>query len=177
MDVGWIRMQNFRNSENRLVYAYILTPQGAAGKDKILLQSLKRKMNEYQVIKAQIEELRDRMRETMWRRAGVVRTGEQLEQALLELGELKNDVSRAGCPGGPVYNLAWNTALNLKNSLDVSEAIVRSALARQESRGSHYRSDFPELNNREYLCNFILSCSDPAPQRREVVMGRMTPTL
>ena len=111
----------------------------------------------------------------MWRRAGVVRTGEQLEQALLELEELKIELSRAGCPGGPVYNLAWNTALNLKNSLDVSEAIVRSALARQESRGSHYRSDFPELNNREYLCNFILSCSDPAPRRREVVMGRMTP--
>ena len=74
-------------------------------------------------------ELRDRMRETMWRRAGVVRTGEQLEQALLELEELKSDLSRAGCPGGPVYNLTWNTALNLKNSLDVSEAIVRMTRA------------------------------------------------
>ena len=111
----------------------------------------------------------------MWRRAGVVRTGDQLEQALLELEELKKDLSRVGCPGGPVYNLAWNTALNLKNSLDISEAIVRSALARQESRGSHYRSDFPELNNREYLCNFFLSRLDPTPRRREVVMERMTP--
>ena len=119
--------------------------------------------------------LRDQMRETMWRRAGVVRTGKQLEHALLELSELRNELSRAVCPGGPVYNLAWNTALNLENSLDFSEAIVRSALARQESRGSHYRSDFSEPNNREYLCNFILNRSDPTPRRREVVMGRMTP--
>ncbi len=78
MDVGWIRMQNFRNSENRLVYAYILTPQGAAGKDKILLQSLKRKMNEYQVIKAQIEEL-----ESELRRATVDQNG-QGEQRMME---------------------------------------------------------------------------------------------
>jgi len=120
-------------------------------------------------------ELRDRMRESMWRRAGVVRNREQLEQALLELEELRNELSRVGCPGGPVYNLAWNTALNMENSLDVSEAIVRSALARQESRGSHYRSDFPEQNNREYLCNFTLSRSEPAPRRREVVMARMAP--
>ena len=120
-------------------------------------------------------ELRDRMRESMWRRAGVIRNREQLEQALMELEEFRNELSRARCPGGPVYNLAWNTALNLENSLDVSEAIVRSALARQESRGSHYRSDFPEQNNREYLCNFTLSRSEPAPRRREVVFARMTP--
>lgn len=72
-----------------------------------------------------------------------------------------------------MYNLTWSAALNLENALDVSETIVRSALARQESRGVHYRSDFPEPNNSEFLCNFTLTHSRPIPERQEVVMGRM----
>ncbi|MEE2716163.1 MAG: FAD-dependent oxidoreductase [SAR324 cluster bacterium] len=119
--------------------------------------------------------LRDRLRETMWRKAGVVRNQTQLEQALDSLAETRNDLSRVSCPGGLLYNLAWSAALNLENALDVSETIVRSALAREESRGAHYRSDFPEQNNNDFLCNFTLAHSQQLPQKQEVVMGRRSP--
>jgi|TARA_B110001454_G_C12654249_1_gene406719 succinate dehydrogenase/fumarate reductase flavoprotein subunit len=99
----------------------------------------------------------------MWRKAGVVRNQAQLEQALTELVELRTELAQVGCPGGPLYNLAWSSALNLENALDVSEAIVRCALARQESRGAHYRSDFPERNDEEFLCNFILTHAQRPP--------------
>jgi succinate dehydrogenase / fumarate reductase flavoprotein subunit/fumarate reductase flavoprotein subunit len=119
--------------------------------------------------------LRDRLRETMWRKAGVVRNQAQLEQALTELVELRTELAQVGCPGGPLYNLAWSAALNLENALDVSEAIVRCALARQESRGAHYRSDFPERNDEEFLCNFILTHAQRPPQMQAIDMGRMSP--
>ncbi|HIL17106.1 MAG TPA: FAD-dependent oxidoreductase [Deltaproteobacteria bacterium] len=119
--------------------------------------------------------LRDRLRETMWRKAGVVRNQAQLEQALTELVELRTELAQVGCPGGPLYNLAWSAALNLENALDVSEAIVRCALARQESRGAHYRSDFPERNNEEFLCNLILTHAQRPPQMQAIDMGRMSP--
>jgi len=50
--------------------------------------------------------------------------------------------------GGKAYNVLWNDWLNLRNLLDVSRIIGLSALERKESRGAHYRSDFPKKNNK-----------------------------
>ena len=47
-------------------------------------------------------------------------------------------------PGNREYNPGWHTALDLRHLLTVSEAITRSALERQESRGGHFRDDYPE---------------------------------
>lgn len=121
--------------------------------------------------------LQERMRETMWRKAGVVRTQKQLEQALAELSELKGELAHAGCPGGPVYNLSWMAALNMENALTVSDTIVRCALARQESRGAHFRSDFPEKDDERYLANLITSRDHSSPQTRPVVFSRATPDI
>ena len=58
VDKGWVKVGNFRNSENKLAYAYILTPHGAAEKARITVRFLRRKVNEYETIRAEIEELR-----------------------------------------------------------------------------------------------------------------------
>ncbi len=87
--------------------------------------------------------LRDRLRELMWVKAGLVRDAAQLAEAAHGLAALREDWARAGVPGGRAYNLAWMDYLNLENFLDVCDAIVACATARTESRGSHYRSDFP----------------------------------
>jgi succinate dehydrogenase/fumarate reductase flavoprotein subunit len=87
--------------------------------------------------------LRERLRELMWVEAGLVRDAERLARAAQGLAELREGWAQAGVPGGPAYNLAWMDWLNLENYLDVCETIVVSAQARRESRGSHYRSDFP----------------------------------
>jgi succinate dehydrogenase / fumarate reductase flavoprotein subunit len=65
----------------------------------------------------------------------------------------------------------------MRNLLDASEMVGRSALERQESRGAHYRSDFPKKNNREYLKNFYIKRENGEMKiyDRPVVLNRLKP--
>jgi succinate dehydrogenase / fumarate reductase flavoprotein subunit len=74
---------------------------------------------------------------------GIVRTEDEMQRALDGLAELKVRASRAGIEGGRDYNPGWHTVLDLPNLLVISEAITRSALERRESRGGHFRDDYP----------------------------------
>jgi succinate dehydrogenase/fumarate reductase flavoprotein subunit len=56
-----------------------------------------------------------------------------------------------------VYNREWLRYLELKNMLDNLDCIVEAALAREESRGSHYRHDFPQTDNEKWLLNQIIN--------------------
>jgi EPS-associated MarR family transcriptional regulator len=58
MDKGWLKMQNFQNSKNKLKYVYLLTPQGISEKLALTSRFLERKMQEYENLKAEIESLR-----------------------------------------------------------------------------------------------------------------------
>ena len=62
-DKGWIKINNFRNSQNKLAYAYLLTPKGIKQKAEITLQFLHRKMDEFETIKQEIEELQRELAE------------------------------------------------------------------------------------------------------------------
>jgi len=84
------------------------------------------------------------LQETMQNLVGIVRTESEMEQALSELGRLRDRASKAGVTGHREYNPGWHTAIDLKNLLIVSEAITRSAIERKESRGGHFREDFPD---------------------------------
>jgi succinate dehydrogenase / fumarate reductase flavoprotein subunit len=75
---------------------------------------------------------------------GIVRTESEMQQAVTELEGLKARAARAGVIGHREYNPGWHTAIDLGNLLTVSEAIARSALERKESRGGHFREDFPD---------------------------------
>lgn len=55
---GWVKVRNFRNSDNKLGYAYFLTPKGAEAKAKVALRFLKYKMDEYEALTEEIETLR-----------------------------------------------------------------------------------------------------------------------
>ncbi|MBE0619354.1 MAG: MarR family EPS-associated transcriptional regulator [Burkholderiales bacterium] len=68
IDKGWVKARNFRNNQNKLSYAYLLTPRGIESKAAITLQFLKRKMAEYETLKADIEELQREVRENGERR-------------------------------------------------------------------------------------------------------------
>ena len=57
IDKGLIKVRNFRNNQNKLSYAYLLTPQGIDSKATIAVQFLKRKMAEYEMLKLEIEQL------------------------------------------------------------------------------------------------------------------------
>ena len=58
VEVGWIKLENFQRSDNKLGYAYLLTPAGVVEKAKITRQFLRRKQQEYQQLKREIEQLK-----------------------------------------------------------------------------------------------------------------------
>ena len=75
---------------------------------------------------------------------GIVRVEDEMKKALEGLEGLKKRADKVGVQGNREYNPGWHTALDLDNLLTVSEAITRSAIERKESRGGHFRDDFPE---------------------------------
>ena len=98
--------------------------------------SQKEKENPFQVQ----EHLQDLMHETV----GIVRTEKELDQALTGIESLKGEAAKAACGGNRGFNPGWHTAMELNHMLIVAEAIARSARERKESRGGHFREDFPD---------------------------------
>jgi succinate dehydrogenase / fumarate reductase flavoprotein subunit len=88
------------------------------------------------------EELIDELRDLVWDHAGIVRTGEGLREGIEKLRDLEE---RAGELRIPEASPSWRLehVLNLRAMLTAAEAVMRSALAREESRGAHHREDFP----------------------------------
>lgn len=86
------------------------------------------------------------LQDMMQNLVGIVRTESEMQQALHELAGLKARAAKAGITGHREYNPGWHTSIDLKNLLTVSEAITRSAIERRESRGGHFREDFPDKN-------------------------------
>jgi succinate dehydrogenase / fumarate reductase flavoprotein subunit len=89
-------------------------------------------------------QVQESLQTTMQNHVGIVRVQEEMERALSELQVLKQRAERVGVPGNREYNPGWHTALDLRHLLIVSEAITLSALERKESRGGHFRDDYPE---------------------------------
>jgi succinate dehydrogenase/fumarate reductase flavoprotein subunit len=87
--------------------------------------------------------LQRELREVMWERAGLVRDGAGLKTAVATAERIAGELERTGIPGGASFNLAWQDWMNLTSQAAVAHLIATSALARTESRGAHYRSDFP----------------------------------
>jgi succinate dehydrogenase / fumarate reductase flavoprotein subunit len=77
---------------------------------------------------------------------GIFRVREDMEKALVELAKLKERAAHTSVEGSRMFNPGWHMAIELKSMLTVSEAVTRSALLREESRGAHSRIDFPELS-------------------------------
>jgi succinate dehydrogenase / fumarate reductase flavoprotein subunit len=84
------------------------------------------------------------LQETMQSLVGIVRTESEMQQALEALRTLTSRAAQASVTGHREYNPGWHTAIDLQNLLTVSEAITRSAIERKESRGGHFREDFPD---------------------------------
>jgi len=86
------------------------------------------------------------LQETMQNLVGIFRDKEDLIRALEELEKLRERAGRVSVEGSRLFNPGWHLAQDLKAMLTVSEAVTRSALAREESRGAHSRIDYPGLD-------------------------------
>jgi succinate dehydrogenase / fumarate reductase flavoprotein subunit len=92
-------------------------------------------------------QVQEALQSTMQNYVGIVRTQDEMERALAELALLRDRADRVGVPGNREYNPGWHTALDLRHLMIVSEAITRSAIARRESRGGHFRDDYPDKDS------------------------------
>lgn len=88
--------------------------------------------------------LRDELEETMWEDVGVVRTGEQLERGIQRLAGIRSRLDDVAVGGGRRYNLEWHEFMDVENLAIAAEMVARSALYREESRGAHYREEYPD---------------------------------
>lgn len=78
---------------------------------------------------------------------GIARTESELNQAIVKIEKLKAQANRAACAGNRSYNPGWHTAMELSHMLTVAEAIAIAAGQRKESRGGHFREDFPNKSD------------------------------
>src|SRR5215213_8289593 len=97
-------------------------------------------------------ELQERMQELV----GIVRQEDEMLRALGVIAELRGRAARVGVPGNREYNPGWHTALDLDNLLTVSEALIRAGIARKESRGAHFRDDYPDKDPAYSTFNYVL---------------------
>jgi succinate dehydrogenase / fumarate reductase flavoprotein subunit len=89
-------------------------------------------------------EVQAELQNTMQDLVGIVRQESEMQEALKRLDTLAAQAATAGIDGHREFHTGWHTCLDLRNLLVVSEAITRSALERRESRGGHFREDFPD---------------------------------
>jgi fumarate reductase flavoprotein subunit len=92
-----------------------------------------------------LQSMRERLYGLMWDDAGIVRDRASLARAAGGLEDLDAELATIGiADGARAFNLTWHDALNLANLIAVSRSIVTAASMRENSRGAHYRSDFPD---------------------------------
>jgi succinate dehydrogenase / fumarate reductase, flavoprotein subunit len=87
---------------------------------------------------------------------GIVRQEKEMLQALERIEQLKARAQRVGVSGNREYNPGWHTAIDLNNLLTVSEMVTRAALERKESRGAHFRDDYPAKDDKFGSFNIVI---------------------
>jgi len=93
-----------------------------------------------------IHELRRALQDVMWDDVGVIRTAGGMTRALDRLDGIESALMETGVAAGNLaFNLTWHDWLNMRSLVDISKVITRAGLARENSRGAHYREDFPEV--------------------------------
>jgi succinate dehydrogenase flavoprotein subunit len=118
------------------------------------------------------------LQEMMQDLVGIVRTKEEMERALEGLAALRAREARVAATGNREYNPGWHTALDLASLLVVSEAVTRSALARTESRGAHFRDDHPQKDEAQGKVRHVVKRgADGAMQLERIAVTPPPPEL
>jgi succinate dehydrogenase / fumarate reductase flavoprotein subunit len=117
------------------------------------------------------------LQETMQNLVGIFRNKEDLIRALEELEKLKERMGRVSVEGSRLFNPGWHLAQDLKAMLTVSEAVTRSALAREESRGAHSRIDYPGLEAIWGMINNVIVRQGSTMELRQLAVPELPDSL
>lgn len=99
---------------------------------------------------SKIQDLRNTLQDVMWEDVGVLRTKPGMERGMKRVTEIGAELMELGVDGANLaFNLTWHDWLNLRSLCDVSEVIAKAGLARENSRGAHFREDFPDAGAME----------------------------
>jgi succinate dehydrogenase/fumarate reductase flavoprotein subunit len=120
-----------------------------------------------------LSEIRQDLKKIMWFKAGIIRKKENLEEAVVRLNELTECLPRVQIKD----SRGLVKYLEVCNMLLLSEMVCRAALVRTESRGAHYRSDYPEEDNNKWLKNIIIRKQDSTMNLKTVPVSLDTITL
>lgn len=111
----------------------------------------------------------------MWQKVGLMRSDASLSEALQRLSEMRqSDLAIMPLSRGAVLNTTVEDWFELRNSVQVAEAIALAALNRKESRGAHQRLDYPETES-DYERNQVLRMEDGAITSRWIPLHKIAP--
>ena len=121
--------------------------------------------------------LHEALQAVMAAKVGIARDADGLKQALQEILALRERANGISVKGGRVFNPSWNIARDDLFMLTVAEAITRSALLRTESRGAHWRTDFPDKSEELGRVNFVVKKVDTGMDVKATVNPQPPDTL
>ncbi len=155
---AWIKDAGFRDPDRSAIDAAIAACEAPFGKKSAPM----------------LEPIRERLYDVMWDKVGIVRDAAGLEEALTQLHSLDAELDSCGLPDTVrAFNLTWHDWLNLKSLVAVSRAIAASAMARRDSRGAHFRADFPACGALE--TSAFTSIKDMTVTMKPVAFTRVAP--
>jgi fumarate reductase flavoprotein subunit len=125
-----------------------------------------------------LEKIRESLYECMWKDVGIIRDRAGLMRARETLRELYSELMLTGVVDGDrAFNAQWHDWLNLKNLISVSQIITESAISRENSRGAHFREDFPDAGDLDMSAYTTIRRSNGEIQIRQeqVAFSRVRP--
>ena len=129
----------------------ILTMKALRDPDEMLLdKEVERAIHPLKNKPTLIQPLRTQLQNIMWEDVGVMRTASGLKRGARALETVDDELMTLGVDAGNLaFNLTWHDWLNLRSLTDISKTIAAAALEREDSRGAHFREDFPEAGAME----------------------------
>lgn len=102
------------------------------------------------------QELKKRIKQLMWEKVSIIRNEKNLNEALKELMEMEKSLNELKVEDKKQYNTDLQTALEVINMIQIATLVVKSAILRRESRGAHFREDYPETKD-EWKKSIVLN--------------------
>ena len=134
--------------------SYVKTNQHFKDEDQsVIEQGIARAEMPFGKTPENLSTLRDSLYQTMWDKVGILRNEKDLKSAAAELKTLHNNLYDTGLKDGQrAFNLTWHDWLNMQSLFDISKVITDASLARNDSRGAHYREDHPQTGDLNSTC-------------------------